>query len=166
MKKLYALLLAAPMVLAGCTKDTDECNGLDNGCRMSATWSGNKVVYEYEEGSFPIKSTETVTNEQNLFDEVTFYSDGTYEAQVVPPTIGQCEFCSNDGTWVLDGDQIILDGGDETYTLVAITATELIFRDDSYCGFVSKSTLRPRECDGTATFYYTLKKDGPTEVPD
>ncbi len=165
MKKLYALLLAAPLVLAGCTKDSDECNGLDNECRMSATWSGNKVVSEYE-GRERFKSTETVTEEQNLFDEITFYSDGTYESQIIPPTSGTCEFCGSDGTWVLDGDQLILDGGDETYTLVQITASELIFRDDSYCGGEAKTT-ETFECSGTGTFYYTLKKDGPSEVvPD
>ncbi len=163
MKKLYALLLAAPMVLAGCTKDTDECNGLDNGCRMSATWTGNKVVYEYEEVELVSisKSTETVTQEDNLIDEVTFYTDGTYESSIF--SRGGCLFCGDDGTWSLSGDQVIIDG--ETYTLVTLTASELILRDESHCGGGPRKATGDAmeiECTGTATYYYTLKEDGPT----
>ncbi len=163
MKKLYALLLAAPLVLAGCTKDSDECNGLDKGCRMSATWSGNKVIFEYEDFKFLIadKSTETVMDEAQLGDEVTFFTDGTYESSY--PFDGDCLFCGDDGSWSLSGDQVTFDG--DTYTLVALTATELVLRDESFCGRRGRKATGDAmeiECTGTATYYYTLKEDGPT----
>lgn len=124
-KVMYVCLMVAMMPFVSCDKDDDEV------ATIVGEWTQSHYVFErFEEGVSV--STKTVVMEDGEIEDFTFESDGTYSFYFKEFYNGVADEETSTGTYILEGDKIILSDSEEDGTFewgYSLVEGQLIFTD-------------------------------------
>lgn len=128
MKKIFLLFVSVALVGASLTSCSSDDNG-GSSSEIVGKWYAEKTTYTFMGQQTEQAYTHACPSEK---DYVNFKSNGNF---VYAEYYSTCELFEDNGTWVINGNELTLtqDGGAEQTiaTIVTLTSTKLVIKIDN-----------------------------------